>query len=173
MERMMGQRRSPRLTPEALHLCIVLQIQRQAPKARLRQQTGRPSGGGVAGKPSDAPPRDASRCSTPGQSKTLLQALGHYGGIDGRSVVPHDHDWQPVANGTPYTDHGERLAQCLADTLIDRLALCRSSLCGPLVQFIIDTERRHASPLFVFQAYAALALIVKWAVQATDVKVDT
>jgi hypothetical protein len=63
--------------------------------------------------------------------------LAHFGGIDGGDVVAYDHDREPVAHRTPYTNHGKRLAQRLADKRLDRLALCRGGLCRLLVQLII------------------------------------
>jgi hypothetical protein len=47
------------------------------------------------------------------------------------------NDVQAIADRPSYTDHGERLAQRLADKLVDGLTLCRGGLCGPSVQFIV------------------------------------
>jgi hypothetical protein len=53
--------------------------------------------------------------------------------------VAHDHDRQPVADCTPYANHGECLAQRLIDKRIVRLALSRGCLYGSLVQLIINS----------------------------------
>jgi hypothetical protein len=76
---------------------------------------------------------DIGLCNQKPSSSRYWRTLeGSMGG-----VVADDHDGQSITDSTPYTDHGERLAQCLIDELVDCLALCRGGLCGLLVQFIV------------------------------------
>ena len=71
-------------------------------------------------------------------SPIQLKILARLRRIDRRDTVTDDDDRQLVADRQPYPHHRGCLAQDLADTLINHLALHRSRLTGLLVESTIS-----------------------------------
>jgi len=69
-----------------------------------------------------------------------LKVLANFSGVDNWRVVTNDHDRQAVSDCPTYADHKERFTQCLANKLMNGLALCRSGLLSLLIQCIVYSD---------------------------------